>query len=44
MHSKKFEDVKTFYKNKLWDINKVRNAVGRWITPEEFKEITGQDY
>lgn len=44
MHSEKFELVKTYYKNKLWNISKVRNAVGKWITEEEFEEITGEKY
>lgn len=43
-HSKNFEKVKTYYKSGLWDITKVRNAVGRWITEAEFKEITGMDF
>lgn len=42
--SKKFDDVKGFYDDKLWSITKVKNAVGRWITADEFKEITGIDY
>ena len=43
-HSKNFEKVKTYYKNKLWDIDKVRNAVVKWITEDEFYEITGTIY
>lgn len=43
-HSKNFDKVKRYYDNKLWDINKVYNAVGRWITAEEFEEITGRPY
>lgn len=43
-HSKKFDMVKEFYDNKLWSIKRVWNAVGRWITAEEYKEITGTDY
>ena len=49
-HSKNFEKVKTYYLNYLegvtpsWDLAKVHAAVGKWITEEEFKEITGEDY
>lgn len=41
----KFEKVKYYYDNGLWDIERVRNAViKRWITSDEFEEITGQAY
>lgn len=44
-HSKNYEKVKGFYGRKLWDENRVRNAVVKgWITEEEFVEITGKDY
>lgn len=44
-HSPKFNKVKQYYDNGLWSITKVRNAViKQWITAEEFKEITGEDY
>lgn len=43
-HSKKFDMILNYYKNFYWDINKVRNAVGKWITEEEYKEITGEDF
>lgn len=44
-HSKNYSKVKKFYRNKLWSVTRVRNAVIKnWITPEEFKEITGEDY
>lgn len=44
-HSGKFEMVQTFYIRGAWSIEKVRNAVTKtWITEEEFKEITGEDY
>lgn len=43
--SKKFKTVKNFYDRGLWSIARVRNAVEKgWITDEEFKEITGEDY
>lgn len=41
----KFQKVKYYYDNGLWDINRVRNAVIKnWITAEEFEEITGESY
>lgn len=43
-HSKNFEKVRNYYTNHLWTLSQVRSAVGRWITKEEYKEITGQDY
>lgn len=44
MHSPKFEYVKQMWDEHRWPLNWVRNAVGRWITAEEYKEITGSDY
>ncbi len=38
----KFDKVKKFYDSGLWSERMVRNAVGRWITPEEYCKITGQ--
>lgn len=43
-HSKNFEKVKKFYKMGIWSEKMVWNAVGKWITLEEYKEITGEDY
>lgn len=43
-HSKNFEKVKKFYKMGIWSEKMVWNAVGKWITREEYKEITGEDY
>lgn len=42
--SKNFDKVKSFYDAGLWSIGMVRNAVERWITAEEFQEITGEEY
>ena len=43
--SSKFQKVKYYYDNGLWNINRVRNAVVKnWITAEEFEEITGESY
>ena len=45
MMSNKYEKVKYYYDNGLWNLAMVKNAVVKgWITAEEFKEITGQDY
>ena len=44
-HSPMFEKVKYYYLHHDWTIKKVRDAVmKKRITPEEFKEITGEDY
>ncbi len=44
-HSKNYNKVKRFYSMKMWDEEKVRNAVKMsWITADEYKEITGKDY
>ena len=46
-HSKNFAQVKRFYDMKLWNEERVRNAVTAtpaWITEAEFKEITGKDF
>lgn len=43
--SAKYNMVKNFYDKGLWSIARVRAAVVKeWITPAEFKQITGQDY
>ena len=45
IHSKKFYLIKDYYDRGLWNVSRVRAVVAHgWITPEEFKEITGQDY
>lgn len=43
-HSKNYEKVKKFYKMGIWSEKMAWNAVGKWITPEEYKKITGKDY
>lgn len=40
-HSPHFEQVKGYYDNGLWSKSRVRNAVGKWITEEEYIEIVG---
>lgn len=42
--SKHYELVKSFYDRGLWSIDRVRSAVGKWITKTEYKEITGETY
>lgn len=42
--SENFEKVKNYYDEGLWNVARVRKAVGKWITKEEFKIITGEDY
>ncbi|MEG0216106.1 MAG: XkdX family protein [Hungatella sp.] len=39
---KKFDKVKRFYDDGLWSQWMVHNAVGKWITAEEYEAITGQ--
>ena len=43
--SPKFNKVKMYYDTGMWNITMVRNAVVKaWITAEEFKIITGENY
>lgn len=42
--SENFEKVKTYYDKKLWNKSQVFKAVNKWITPDEFKQITGEDF
>lgn len=43
--SPKFEKVKSYYDAGLWSKTRVRNAVVKgWITPDEYRIITGEDY
>lgn len=43
-HSKDFDKIKDWYNKGLWKIKHVRAAVGKKITADEFKEITGKNY
>lgn len=38
-HSANFELVKSYYERGMWSKERVRNAVGKWITAEEAAEI-----
>lgn len=40
----KRDKVEKYYRAGLWSLGMTRNAVGRWITAEEFVEITGHTY
>lgn len=43
--SPKFNKVKKYYDQGLWNLTMVRNAVVKgWITAEEFELITGEPY
>lgn len=42
--SANYEKVKDYYEKGLWSLDRVKKAVGRWITLEEFKQITGTEY
>lgn len=39
-----FEKVKFYYDEGLWDKERVKNVVGKVITKEDYREITGKDY
>ncbi len=44
-HSNNYDKVKSWYDMKMWPESRVRNAVVmKWITEEEFTEITGKVY
>ncbi len=38
------EKVKYYYDNGLWSLQRVWNVVGKAITEEEYKVITGFEY
>ena len=42
--SKRYEQVKSYYDNGLWNKHRVYNAVGKWITAEEYEMIVGEPY
>ena len=45
MAKSKYQRVKEYYREGYWTLNMTRNAVvKKWITVEQFKEITGHDY
>lgn len=42
--SKNYNKVLNYYNKKLWSKQKVFNAVGKWITAEEYQTIVGEPY
>lgn len=40
----KYKVVKKYYEENLWNLEMVKKAVGKWITKEEYKEITGNNF
>ena len=42
--SKNYQIVYDSYHSGRWNIDRVYNAVGRWITEAEYNEITGFVY
>lgn len=40
----KFEKVKSFFEARLWPLSWVINAVDKWITADEYREITGEEF
>lgn len=41
VQSKNYIKVKRYYERGLWDAERVRAAVGKWITQEECDKILG---
>lgn len=41
IHSEKFKLVKDYFDRGLWNDQRVKNAVGKWIVAEECTEILG---
>jgi len=39
-----FDRITYYYEHDLWDKQRVRNVVGKVLTPEQYKEITGEEY
>lgn len=43
--SKHYEKVKDYYEENYWSLSMVKNAVRKgWITEEEYKTITGEEW
>ena len=42
--SKNFAKVKNYFDNGLWSKERVHAVVGKWITADEYKDITGETY
>lgn len=39
-----YKKIKSYYERGLWSKERVKLVVGKAITKEEYKEITGEDY
>ena len=39
-----FERIQLYYDKGLWNIERVRNVVGKVINGEEYEQITGESY
>ncbi len=45
VQSKHYLKVSTYFATGVWTLKMVANAVKKnWITPDEYKEITGEKY
>ena len=44
MKSEHFDLVKNYYDQELWPQDRVKNAIGKWITKEEYEIIVGINY
>lgn len=42
--SENYDKVAGYYKSGLWNLDRVKKAVGRWITSDEFTKITGKPF
>lgn len=42
--SENYDKVKRYYDAGLWSLAQIRRAVNKWITPEEYQNITGEVY
>ena len=42
--SKNYQKVKNYFDQGLWSKDRVRNSVGKWITEDEYKDITGEEF
>lgn len=42
--SKNYQRVRDYYISGSWTIRQVHLAVGHWITADEYKLITGEEY
>lgn len=43
-HSKNYDKVKMYYNTNRWSLSMLKRAINKWITIEEFKEITNINF